>query len=58
MNSVFMIFIVMAAVLVITSGVWVAIALISAISTIRRSESTAAAQTDDGNDLKTNIPGK
>ncbi len=58
MNSVFMIFVVIAAILVIASGVWVAITLIRAISTIRRSESNTAAQTDDVNDFKTDISGK
>jgi hypothetical protein len=58
MNYVFMIFVVIAAMLVIASGVWVAFALISAISTIRQSGSNTAAQTDDGNDFKTDISGK
>jgi len=58
MNSVFMIFVVIAAILVIASGVWVAIAMIRAISTIRRSGSNTAAQTDDVNDFKTDISGK
>jgi len=58
MNSVFMIFVVIAAILVIASGVWVAITLIRAISTIRRSESNTVAQTDDVNDFKTDISGK